>query len=164
MFRYGVQEWKQWEVKMDSPDAGGERAGGVLRDRLGTSVVPQHLRPVFPRQRYAAAEEDERRAMDTAAHLPFLRRHHVPRAASARDDCEVFEISRRTVWEGNNDVLNGLETHGMIVEYDLRRYQLSPWHVKFELKIQKLDTKKRQMKQGEASRRESNVEEKSSRE
>jgi hypothetical protein len=52
----------------------------------------------------------------------------------------------------------------MIVEYDLRHYQLSPWHVKFELKIQKLDTKKRQMKQGEASRRESNVEEKSSRE
>jgi hypothetical protein len=68
------------------------------------------------------------------------------------------------VREGNNDVLNGLETHSMIVEYDLRHYQLSPWHVKFELKIQKLDTKKRQMKQGEASRRECNVEEKSSRE
>ncbi|KAJ7788830.1 hypothetical protein B0H14DRAFT_2627849 [Mycena olivaceomarginata] len=154
MFRYGVREWKQWEVEMDSADAGGERAGGVLRDRSGTFVVPQRLRPVFPRQRYTAAEEDERRAMDTAAHLPFLRRHHVPRAASARDDLR----------EGNNDVLNGLETHGMIVEYDLRRYQSSPWHVKFELKIQKLDTKKRQMKQGEASRRESNVEEKSSRE
>jgi hypothetical protein len=87
MFRYGVREWKQWEVEMDSADMGGERAGGVLQDRSGTFVVPQRLRPVFPRQRYAAAEEDERWAMDTAAHLPFLCRHHVPHAASARDDC-----------------------------------------------------------------------------
>jgi hypothetical protein len=68
------------------------------------------------------------------------------------------------VQEGKNNVLNGLETHGIIVEHDLGRYQSSPLHVKFELKIPKLETKKRQMKEGKASRRERNVEEKSSRE
>jgi hypothetical protein len=56
------------------------------------------------------------------------------------------------VREGKNNVLDGIETHSVIVEHDLRRYQSSPRHVKFELKIPKLETKKRQMKEGKASR------------
>jgi hypothetical protein len=52
----------------------------------------------------------------------------------------------------------------MIVEHELERYQSSPWPVKFEPKIPKLESKKSQMKAGKASRREKNVEEKGSRE
>lgn len=85
-----MREWKQREVEKDGADADGGRVRGVLRNRSGTFVVPQRLLPVIPRERYAAAEEDVRRAMDTAARLPFLRRHHVPRVAPARDDCEVL--------------------------------------------------------------------------
>ncbi|KAF7346886.1 hypothetical protein MVEN_01440600 [Mycena venus] len=41
-----------------------------MRYTSGTAFVPQRLVPVTPRQRYAAAEENKRRAMDTAARLP----------------------------------------------------------------------------------------------
>jgi hypothetical protein len=67
-------------------------------------------------------------------------------------------IYRDTVREGKNKVLNGLETHGMIVEHDLGRYQPSPSHFKFEPKNSKA------LEKGESFEERKNVEEKRSRE